>query len=785
MAESEILMDVILSFEELINNYRSRLKIERNPLMISYIHGIIQMVEENPMLEKGFKLEDLPIYEEQIKVILSDLFPLALTKNEIKGITIPFSNVLFNCSERLTGILEHAPKDFELFSASSFDYFTMYCGVILKDIYDVKLDMAHALHCDIPDATGRMRTYRITYNGDFINVYRNDGVEPLSKKEILHLLQNPEDNSLWRNAFPPHSYGFRGFGIVSLTDVTMERSISDLKTILLSGNDNKENDTLQIENIFKRLFNIETLKVGFTVYEKVENLFEKATFDSTPSFILASSNEKSCENALCSDAYSKLLMEFSTLVIPDVEVYAEKVKNKNLTDNLLSQGMKSAILHPLSHNGKLLGVLEVVSEVPYALNRFNSLKINEISEYVRVSLVRSNEEYANRIKALIQSECTAIHPSVKWKFDEEAHFVLKKRQQNKNVSFSDIVFKDVHPLYGQIDIVGSSDARNDAIKQDLIEQLERVCDIFAFAKASQPLPIYNQMTHRIINLLDVIKVSGIDANVERTISKLLNDEVNPAMKHVRRLSTRLDTMVASYTDDLEDSDGVIYTHRSSYDHAVKVVNQRVSRYLDDAQKEAQLIFPHYFERFKTDGVEHNIYVGPQISNDIEYSPIYLSNLRLWQLQTMVEMEHVFYASQSDLDVQITAASMILVFGNTLSIRYRVDEKRFDVDGSYNARYEVIKKRIDKAHIKGTQERITQKGYMSIIYTNDESEHEYMRYIKYLQDEKQLDLNEEILELEDVQGVAGLKAIRVKILYKSVIDPTKSVGLEALVKKYEH
>jgi hypothetical protein len=38
----------------------------------------------------------------------------------------------------------------------------------------------------------------------------------------------------------------------------------------------------------------------------------------------------------------------------------------------------------------------------------------------------------------------------------------------------------------------------------------------------------------------------------------------------------------------------------------------------------------------------------------------------------------------------------------------MDEKRFDVDGTYNARYEVVKKRIDKANIKGTKERITQK-----------------------------------------------------------------------------
>ena len=58
----------------------------------------------------------------------------------------------------------------------------------------------------------------------------------------------------------------------------------------------------------------------------------------------------------------------------------------------------------------------------------------------------------------------------------------------------------------------------------------------------------------------------------------------------------------------------------------------------------------------------------------------------------------------------------------------MDEKKFDVDGTYNARYEIIKKRIDKALVKGTDERITQKGKIAIIYSQDADAEEYTRYI---------------------------------------------------------
>ncbi len=176
------------------------------------------------------------------------------------------------------------------------------------------------------------------------------------------------------------------------------------------------------------------------------------------------------------------------------------------------------------------------------------------------------------------------------------------------------------------------------------------------------------------------------------------------------------------------------------------------------------MYPHYFERFKTDGVEHNMYIGESITKADSFNPIYLYNLRLWQLQVMIEMENAFYLMQPDFPVKLDVASMILVFNQPLSISFRMDEKQFDVDGTYNARYEIVKKRVDKAYIKGTKERITQKGKICIVYSQKEDEKEYLRYVRFLQSKKYLDSDVEILELQDLQAVTGLKAIRASLLY---------------------
>jgi hypothetical protein len=88
-----------------------------------------------------------------------------------------------------------------------------------------------------------------------------------------------------------------------------------------------------------------------------------------------------------------------------------------------------------------------------------------------------------------------------------------------------------------------------------------------------------------------------------------------------------------------------------------------------------------------------------------------------------------------------------------------------VDGAYNIRYEIIKKRIDKVHLRDSEERLTQPGKIAIVYSQQKELLEYLEYIEFLQGEKLLGENLEHLELEDTQGISGLKAVRVDVLFE--------------------
>src|SRR5262249_55964894 len=140
----------------------------------------------------------------------------------------------------------------------------------------------------------------------------------------------------------------------------------------------------------------------------------------------------------------------------------------------------------------------------------------------------------------------------------------------------------------------------------------------------------------------------------------------------------------------------------------------------------------------------------------------LKNLRLWQLQTACGIALRTERLKDRLATPLEVTQLILVQHAPLAIRFRFDEKRFDVDGAYNVRYEIIKKRIDKAVIRGTTERLTQPGKIAIVYSHGAEAAEWRDYIAYLQQRGYLTRELEEVELEELQGAHGLRALRVGV-----------------------
>ncbi|WP_438424029.1 GAF domain-containing protein [Aquimarina macrocephali] len=781
--EQDFPLDISISFSKFFEHYRELFK-NGNELVKDRASRVLKIAKEYPELEEGIK-EETRVKEllPQIDLILEDSFAQILQQNEIKIATIPFHNTVLKSSDRYQNIIATAGKDFEP-QIKNFDekhYYIMGCSMILNSYYGYNIDFRRPFFYDIPDAMGIMRHYRIMYNGDFIDVIKTDKAKDITDEDVAELLDNFDNVDIWKEKFPPHSWIFKGVVIANMFDVTTDVSLSDFKTSLIRYDKTHGDFVGSFQQIFRAIFNLYEIKVGFSSYNPEEEILERVPFKDIDSYILSDKYSDCCESALCDGTYHYLFEESTYFAISDVKKYQKLAKDQIMYKNLVAQGINSAILAPIKSGNKLLGILEIVSPNVHELNSINANKLQDVMPYLVDSVLRSKSKTENELELIIQQECTSIHPSVHWKFKQEAKRFMRAMVDENPVSFREVVFENVYPLYGQIDIKGSSDARNEAIQKDLVLQLKGISKIINKVIESDPIPIYEQLKYRTNRYINSI-TEQLQVDSEQKILNFIKKEITPLFKHLKQKSIELDTLIDQYDDMLDEVIKTVYKHRKAYDESVMLINKKMASLLDQKQDEAQGMYPHYFERFKSDGVEHNMYIGESITKQDSFNKVYLYNLRLWQLQIMCEMENAYYQMKKELPIALDVASMVLVFNSSLSVRFRMDEKRFDVDGTYNARYEVVKKRVDKSKIKGTDQRVTEKGKLVIIYSQRSDEREYIKYLNFLQSKNYLEEEIEIVELDNLQGVTGLKALRVNILYHKSEQDKEYYTYEDLMKE---
>jgi len=749
----------------------------------AYAKGLLKAIAPFPELRDGIEsYQQIEKHYLLIKHLLSDLFPTALTNNEIKAVTIPFQNYIFNTTERLEKILTDAGDDFEII-IRDFDehqFYVMSCSLILSYYYGRTVDVKMPIFYDIPDANGVKIHYRIIYNAEFLEILPTEKSVPLTEEDINLLIDSYDNLELWKEKFPPGSWIMKGFGIMTLYDNTVESAISNLKSNLLSNKDRNELGKEELEDIFRSIYRVPDLRTGFTAFNY--DRLMKPDLGEIQSFLLLKDYEEDCHNSVDGCMLDTLVGQKKYFIISDVKEYLMAgEEEQELAEHLLSQNIHSCIFAPVMKDDKMLGIVELVSSVPKQLNSINANKMDMVMPFLVDTIDRYYSEMQNQIDAIIQKEYTAIHPSVYWKFRDEASLHTTDKN-SRDLPFKEIVFKEVYPLYGQIDIKGSSMARNHAIEKDLTEQMDLLLDLLRYISKELQLPVIYQNIFE-LEAMEKELSNSLKADTESLVQSYILNEIHPLLDHFKVGNEIVKQKVEAYFKALDSKIGMIYNARKDFDQTLSLINKKMASLLDKKQETAQSFFPHYYERFKTDGVEHNLYIGASIAPQLSFSPVYLSNLRLWQLQALCEMENEYYQMRQDLAYELDVTSLILVFSSPISIRFRMDEKRFDVDGTYNARYEVVKKRIDKSNIKGTQERITQKGKITIVYSQNHEEAEYRRYIKLLQHKNKLGAVE-TFEVEDLQGVTGLKALRVEILYSKTEDSEEAISYVSLLKELE-
>ncbi len=710
-------------------------------------------------------LDQLACNCDLVETLMLAVFPPASFPTDIVGAVAPFQRHSFYQTPRFAEVLlnaQHVIKQPLNITMEQLDTFMtrMAYQLILEKVYGVKLPLQGGIIFTVPDySIGLYRHYGVEFNATFLEVKVVGDKPELTPEQLEFLSRNPHRTDLWLEQLPPEHFVIEGFNILHLVDVTEQEILSELKYDLLERDVLQASDRLeQIQEKLRVLFGKPFLQLGIAAYDEKKRAFVDFGRKINHSFLTKQLHTPDASSGF-RQIYGRLWADRRPLVLEDVE---RADIPEDLREQILSLGIRSAILALLPYGNDTVGLLELGSPNVGDLNEFSLENVNQFLPLFAVAVKRNAEDIQTRVQAIVKEKFTAIHPTMEWRFTDAAQNLLQQHEDgNRQAEMEDIVFHDVYPLHGSSDIRGSSTARNEAIQGDLVEHLTLAGKVLKKASEFQQLPILDELKFYVSKNLRRLR-QGIVSGDEVNILDSLRTEMEPLFEYLGQNTAELRPVIAQYWAQIDPGLGILYKRRKAFEQSTTLLNDAVANYLDEEDAKAQAMFPHYFQRFKTDGVEHNIYVGAALVEDKPFDLVFLKNLRLWQLLTMVEITRRTVALRDTLPVPLETTQLILIHSQPLSIRFRQDERQFDVDGAYNIRYEIIKKRIDKATILGTNERLTQPGYLALVYSQQREADEYLEYLDYLQDRGLLEDEIEELELEELQGAKGLLALRVKV-----------------------
>lgn len=744
--------------------------------MAEWFKALEARIAANPALS-GI-LEDLTVIEahkEVVASLMSVAFPPSDWDDAIAGAMTPldhrpfyftptFKRLLINEEGRIRGEIKQPEQDTEQFLRQRIFW------LVLDKVYGI----AHGRNVPVvrtvaDPETGLARYFRIFPDWQFLEIETVGDPKPLTQDERQRILDHIDNPDMLAKLIPSQKFLFRGFTLVRAVDVTESEVFLDLARDLI------EQETMFCTNGFQRLqhrlqilFGRPDLKAGVGALQGDQVWVVRHDDHSTANCIFRNSNHVALAE-LKDSIWLQAVAHGDILIVPDLA--AEKCLC-GAEKELLESGMRAVLIAPLHYQGEIIGTFFIMSPNPNGFDAMDKVLIKPLVPMFSMAVRRGVDDINNVVQNLIKEKCTALHPSVEWRFRKAAFRQLERLQMNEKAEMEPIVFNEVIPLFGQTDIRGSADARTESIQADLREQLALSLAVVKHACEARPWPLVMELQHRIEERMEGLG-EALQTGAETETIAFLRREVEPAFEELGRLGAAVTRAIEAYWQAVDTGRGFVYRKRKAYEESIAMLNERLSAYLDQEEAEAQHAFPHYFEKHQTDGLDYIIYLGAALREDGRFNPFHLQNLALWQLELACGMAWHTEQIKPRLAVPLETCHLIYYNPAPLSIRFRYDEKRFDVDGAYDVRYEIIKSRLDKATLKGGQERLTQPGRIAVVYSRPQELRDLRKHIQFLQAKGHLDEAFEEVALDDLPGVRGLKALRVGVRLEAPILARKA------------
>lgn len=680
------------------------------------------------------------------------------------GISVPGSDDLIYSSEGLTKVLAWTAGDIIVGNVVKIrsDYgLDFIYRLVLERFYDVGPRAFYKPIISYADPlTGLTKIFSIEINGDFVAIQKREGAPELSSWMLEEYLPYGDDiesiSCTLNEILPLERFNVEGLAMVSLKEITVEHSVYLVRKMLAENvyhNFSPEN----FNGMFNAVIGEKSIEFKFIPFLEMNDKpihFSIGNYSSILYKMDPSQEESGYLDLLFSEFRES---PFTLITMRDALIQVISP----LLDCVRKSAIESYALFPVYTNGKLIGAMEAFT---HSRAFFSSASITSLQLIIPVAaeiISYSHDEFKRSMEMVIREKFTAIQSSVLWKFKTVAWDHIKsKRSNGDNGQIGPVDFKEVFPFYGAIDVKDSTTERKKAIASDAEAQLLILTNLFSdigknlMENSDTLLSEFKRVQKKLVTYNGQIP--------EPVLQKAICSEIHPFLLRVSNEVPPLHTVIVGYFQQTKDQAGILFFHQRQYDFSMQEINSALSNYFDHEFLKLKTSFSFYFDRFRTDGMEYDLYAGQSISGNRLFSKNDLDNIQAWQLSSMAHIACLTKRLSLSLPVPLVTTQLIFVHSPPIDISFRRDEKRFDVEGGYNIRYHVIKKRIDKVKILNTAQRLTRVGSIAIVYENEEDIIVYRSAIQRLREKGGLLAGIEVLELEPLQGIDKLKALRVNV-----------------------
>lgn len=765
-----IVSGAVLSFKKFIEHLRSRVKTEKT-VRVKFYRFVLKKFEMHPELLENVPLNDIEKYQELLELIAASLLPFTYDENVHPwGLSVPLMPRIFYGTSALYKLLGDkesgkvkssaiAPIDDEAMQKQRAEKIYSF---LLERLYNipstVKFEFVHSFY---DEEANSQKYYKAIVDPSFVDVHVNGELPELDFDTLeLHFNDNNVIEYL-QEVLPLSMFRFEGFSVIKLVDVTEEHAIEIIKDSILNRTAHSNNLYYdRVVQSLKTLCGSNDIEFGLMPMLRINGKLIFNTETCMKSILV----EKARAHGVAESAYLTTAEKYSEnpKLLFFKAITPEDQQRQVFLKIIKQHGIQSYAMIPVYYGEQLAGVLEVYTKKENLLDERVSVKLDTVLPLLSQLMQNSIDEFDTKIDNIIKEKFTSLQPAVYWKFNEAAwHYYKESHLKKEKTEIETVYFEDVYPLYGAIDIRNSTSERNNALRADLKTQFKILIDTLTALKQKFNLGLIDEKIFECREWMNGI-TEYLTANDEINLTTFLTQDINSFLLHFKENHSSAANLVDGYFKAIDATTGAAHENRRLLESSMQMINKAMNERLDQFNLELQKSYPCYFEKIRTDGVEYDIYIGQSIAPDNPFDTLYLSNLRLWQLTSMAEIARLSNSLLPQLSKPLQTTQLIFVHANTIDISFRNDERRFDVEGTYNIRYQVIKKRIDKVHVLNTNERLTQPGKIALVYFNKTDADEYIKYIYYLQEQNILNDDLEQLELEELQGVSGLKALRVGV-----------------------